>query len=77
MELLTHLLIQPIKSNNGMAQYCCNTWFEKGHSTRFMLSDMHHDLIRKHEYYPIAKDLWDHLKFVFDGKSTPRLISSS
>ena len=66
MELLTHFLIQPIKPDNGpMAQYSCNTWFEKGHSTCFMLSSMHHDLIGKYEYYPIAKDLWDHLKFVF------------
>ena len=40
-----------------------------------MLSNIHDDLIREYEAFQNAKDMWDQLKFDFDGTSTTRLRS--
>ena len=38
-----------------------------------MLNGMHVDLIGKYEYYPIAKEMWDQLKFDFSDALITRL----
>jgi len=52
------------------------TWFKRGNSARYtLLSCMRDDLLGEFERFPIAKDMWTHLKIRFNQTFATRLCT--
>jgi uncharacterized protein VirK/YbjX len=79
LETLSSKIIRPKNGNTAQKKRdleAYQSWFKKVLSMRFtMLSSMNDDLIGEYEAFQNAKDMWDQLKFDFDGTSTTRLRS--
>ena len=79
LEILSSNMTRPKDGNTAQHIHDLEaylSWFKKDRSMHFtMLSRMHDDLVGEYETFQNVKDMWDQLKFDFDGTSTIRLRS--